>query len=103
MQRLNLYGGAREMFAVDIAESDDLYAARFEGGLDIDHAPPTAADETEFDRARGGGRGCGRGLDQRGSGFGLSGFCAEGGEGGRAESGGAEELAAVEGFHEISF
>ena len=93
------------MLAVDIAKRDDLGAAGLEGGLDVDHAPPAAADETEFDRARGGGRGYGRarGLGQSGRGFCLGGFGAEGAEGSRAEGGAAEELAAVEGFYETSF
>jgi len=105
LEFFNLHGGASEVLAVDIAERDDLGAAGLKGGLDVDHAPPAAADEAEFDRARGGGRGYGRGrgLGQSGRGFCLGGFGAEGGEGSRAEGGAAEKLAAIEGFHEISF
>ena len=105
LEFFNLHGGAGEVLAVDIAKCADLGAAGLEGGLDVDHAPPAAADETEFDRARGGGRGYGRGggLGQSGRGFCLGGFGAEGGESSRAEGGGTEELAAVEGFHEVSF
>ena len=88
MQGLNFNGGASEVFAIDIAECDDLDSAGFKGGFDIDHPPPAAADETQFNHALGGGRGRGRGQIRSWGGFRIGGLGAEGGEGSRAECGG---------------
>ena len=52
LELLDLVGAIGEMVAIDIAQGDDLDAAGLEGGLDIDHAVPAAADEAELDGGR---------------------------------------------------
>ena len=77
------------MFAIDITEREHLDAPNLEGGLDIDHAIPTTADQAEFELL----------------GFGNC-FCRVSDEGAEREAaggGGADELTTIDLFHNARY
>lgn len=49
LKRFHLGGALLEICAVHIAQRQHLHAADFKRGLEVHHAPPTAADETELE------------------------------------------------------